>query len=372
VVKIQFSDLGVQHREIKKEIEAAIKRIIKRSDFILGEDAGKFETEFAQFCGSRYAVGLSSGTAALFLALKSAGIKNGDEVIVPAFTYIATALAVSYTGAKPDFVDIREDTYNIDVSQIKKVITKNTRAVIPVHLFGQPADMPELLDIAREYNLKIIEDAAQAHGASVKMPDGKWHITGSIADIGCFSFYPSKNLGALGDGGMVVTNNEGVYKKLLMLRDYGRVSKYKHAIIGYNSRLDTLQAAILRIKLRKLNKWNELRRQAAGIYNCYLKNMGRVVTPYVKDSVRHIYHVYAIRSKKRDELFNRFKANGVGTVIHYPIPLHLQKAYENLGYKSGDFPIAEMLAKEVISLPMFPHIKESQIKFIVKIIKEIV
>lgn len=367
---IQFSDLYAQHKELDKEIKKAINKVIKKSDFILGEDVKLFESEFAKFCNTRYAVGVSSGTAALFLALVAIGIKDGDEVIVPAFTYIATSFAVSYTAAKPVFVDIKEDTYNIDVDKIKKAITKNTKAIIPVHLYGQPANMPQILKIAKEYNLRVIEDTAQAHGASIRMSDGKWRIVGAIGDIGCFSFYPSKNLGAMGDGGMITTNNEEIYRKLLMLRDYGRVSKYEHGVIGYNSRLDTLQAAILRAKLKRINDWNKMRQRAAMIYNKLLKGIDEVTTPYVPDSVKHVYHVYAIRTKKRDELFRLFKEKGIGAIIHYPIPLHLQKAYRDLGYKRGDFPVSEIVAEEIISLPMHPHLKEGQIKFVVKIIKQ--
>jgi dTDP-4-amino-4,6-dideoxygalactose transaminase len=369
-MKIPFSDLNAQHKEINSQIDKAIKNVIKRSDFILGEDVGCFEEEFALFCHASYAVGVSSGTEALFLALLSLNIGPGDEVIVPDFTYIATSLAVSYTGARPVFVDIEEDTYNIDINEVKKAISSNTKAIIPVHLYGQPANMPEILKIAKENNLKVIEDAAQAHGASIKMPDGKWQVVGGLGDVGCFSFYPSKNLGALGDGGMVVTNNEEIYKRLLMLRDYGRISKYEHSIIGYNARLDTLQAAILRIKLKKLNSWNKMRQKAANIYNRLLNDVEGVITPYLAPWAEHIYHVYAIRAKSRDALLNRLKDNGVGALIHYPVPLHLQKAYENLGYKRGDFPVSEKIAQEIISLPMYPHIKVAQIKFVAKIIQE--
>lgn len=369
-MRVPFVDLLAQYKEIRKQADAAIEKVIQRSDFILGEDVKLFEKEFAEFCGARYGVGVSSGTAALFLALKSLGIGSADEVIVPAFTYIATSLAVSYTGAEPVFVDIEEDTYNIDAAKIRKVITKNTKAIIPVHLYGQPANMPKILRIAKEYGLKVVEDAAQAHGAKIKMSDGKWHIVGGIGDIGCFSFYPTKNLGALGDGGMVVTNDEEVYKRLLMLRDYGRISRYEHAMVGYNSRLDTLQAAILRIKLKKLNHWNKMRRKVANIYDKLLKYVSGVVTPYVSPSLEHVYHVYAIRTKRRDELYRRFKNKDIGSIIHYPIPLHLQKAYEPLGYREKDFPVAEKISREIISLPMFPHLKDSQIKYIVNIIKD--
>lgn len=366
---IPFSDLSVLHKEIEEEINSAVKKVIQRSDFIMGKEALVFEEEFARFCNARYAVGVSSGTAALFLATLSSGIGKGDEVIVPAFTYIATALAVSYSGAKPVFVDIEEGSYNINPQLIKKTITSRTKAIIPVHLYGQPANMPEILRIAREYNLKVIEDAAQGHGASIMMPGGIWQTVGGIGDIGCFSFYPSKNLGALGDGGMVVTNHAEIHKKLLMLRDYGRVSRYEHKIIGYNSRLDTLQAAILRIKLRRINKWNRMRRKAAQIYNKLFKTTDGLITPYASSKVKHVYHVYAIRTKQRKKVLQACKENKIGVIIHYPIPLHLQKAYKDLGYKKGDFPVAEKVCDEIISLPMYPHLKESQIKFVVGVIR---
>lgn len=369
-MKILFADLKLQHKEINKDIIQAIRKVIARNDFILGEEVSLFEQEFARFCNSRYAIGVSSGTEALFLALLSLNIGQGDEVIVPAFTYIASALAISYTGAMPVFADIDERTYNIDVSKIKDAITGKTKAIIPVHLYGQPADMPAIVKIAKEYNLKVIEDAAQAHGAEIKA-DGQVSKVGSIGDIGCFSFYPSKNLGALGDGGMITTNNEAVYKKVCMLRDYGRVSKYEHHILGYNSRLDTIQAAVLRLKLRKLDKWNTMRIKAVSIYNEYLKGIDGIVTPYVDTSVKHVYHVYAIRSSKRDMLVNTLKDNGISAIIHYPIPVHLQKAYAHLGYKIGDFPVAEKVSPEIVSLPMYPHIKETQIKFVAETIRKV-
>lgn len=367
---IQFCDLWLQHRKLKNEINRAINKVIKRGDFILGKEVALFEKEFARFCAVRFAVGVSSGTEALFLAAVSLGIGPGDEVIVPDFTYIATALAVSYTGAKPVFADIEEDTYNIDAGKIEKAVTGRSKAIIPVHLYGQPANMPQILKLAKKYNLKIIEDAAQAHGAGIMLRNGKWQKAGAIGDIGCFSFYPSKNLGALGDGGIITTNNEEIYKKLLILRDYGRTSRYKHMVIGYNSRLDTLQAAILRIKLKELNNWNNLRRQAASTYNELLEGVTQVISPYEAPSLKHIYHVYSIRTKKRDELLQRLKSKGIGALIHYPIPLHLQPAYKNLGYGKGDFPVAERIADEVISLPIYPYINQRQIKFIVDTIKQ--
>jgi len=370
-MKIQFSNLHLQHAQIRKEINSAIKTVIGKSNFILGEEVRLFEAEFARFCGTKYAIGVSSGTSALFLALKSLGIGQGDEVIVPAFTYIATAFAVSYTGAKPVFVDVDERTYNIDIDTLQNAISNKTKAIIPVHLYGQPAQMAEIMNIAKANNLRVIEDSAQAHGAEIEMPQGAGRVkTGSVGDVGCFSFYPSKNLGAMGDGGMVVTNNKEIYEKVGMLRDCGRRSKYEHLVIGYNSRLDTLQAAILRAKLKRLAVWNKMRQKAAGIYNALLKGSD-VILPYVGPSVSHVFHVYAIRTKKRDALFQEFAKNKIGVVIHYPVPLHLQKAYTSLGYHAGDLPVSERVSQEVISLPMYPHLKETDIKRVVEVIKSV-
>lgn len=369
-MKVSFLDFTPQHQEIKKEMDQAISMVIKRGDYILGKEVGLFEAEFAKFCNTRYAVGVSSGTAALFLAAASLGIGKGDEVIVPDFTYIATALAVSYTGAKPVFVDIEENTYNIDVTKIKNAITKNTKAIIPVHLYGQPANLPEILKIAKVYNLKIIEDAAQAHGASLKMSENKWQVVGGIGDIGCFSFYPTKNLGALGDGGMITTNNEEIYKKLLMLRDYGRISKYEHALIGYNSRLDTIHAAVLRIKLKKLAAWNKSRKEIACLYNDLLNDLPELVTPYESPLIKHAHHVYAIRAQKREALIQELKNNKISVLIHYPIPLHLQTAYKDLNYKTGDFPVSEKIALEIISLPIYPFMNKKQVRYVADSIKK--
>lgn len=380
-MKISLLDLSQQYREIKKDLDIVLRGIMLYGDFILGEEVKLFEQDFAKYCNRKFAIGVNSGTDALFLGLLSLGIKRGDEVIVPAFTYIATSLAVSYTGATPVFVDIYENTYNIDVNKIKKAITKKTKAIIPVHLYGQPADMKIILDLAKNYNLKVVEDAAQAHGAiyKVKSPcvSGRQEKSkvknakvGSLGDIGCFSFYPTKNLGAFGDGGMVVTDNENVYKRLLMLRDYGRQSKYEHVILGYNSRLDTLQAAILRIKLRYLDKWNTMRRKNARIYTNRLNKIQDIILPYEADYGKHVYHIYAIRVKNRDKVMKDLNKNGIGVLIHYPIPIHLQKVYKTLGHKNGDFPVAERITKEVISLPMYPYLKETQIKFITDILKD--
>jgi len=368
--KIPFSDLAPLYKETKSDIDQALKKIFNKGDFILGEEVSNFEKDFAQFCGTKFAVGVSSGTDALFLALESLGIGEGDEVIVPAFTYIATAFTVSYTGARPVFVDIDEATYNIDVNKIASAITKNTKAIIPVHLYGQLFDMEEISKIAKKYNLKIIEDAAQAHGAKYLGDSAfKGKRSGSVGDLGCFSFYPSKNLGAFGDGGMVTTSNEDLYKKLIFLRDYGRISKYEHTLVGYNARLDTVQAAILRIKLAKLDKWNNMRQKNAAYYNKLFKGSD-VITPFVAPFAEHIYHVYAVRSKNRDVLIEKLKENGISALVHYPIPLHLQGAYKELGYKRNDFPVSEKVSSEIISLPMYQHMKKEQIERVVKTIKE--
>jgi len=369
-MRIQFLNLYAQHKEIKKEINEAINKVIKRSDFILGDDVRLFEKEFAQFCRSKYAVGVSSGTSALFLALLSIGVGPGDEVIVPAFTFIATATAVSYTGAKPVFVDIDKDTYCLDSEKIKKVITKRTKAIIAVHLYGHPADMAAILAIAKKHNLKVIEDAAQAHGAIYNYK-GLRKKAGSIGDIGCFSFYPTKNLGACGDAGAIATNDKSIYDKLLILRDCGRVSKYEHKIVGYNARLDTLQAAILRLKLKKLEGWNRMRRKKARLYSKLLSRVNGVILPKEDKKVKHVYHLYVIRVPDRGRVGQILKAHKIPFLLHYPIPLHLQEAYRKLGYKKGDFPVAEKLTGEVISLPLYPHLKEAHIKLIAKILKEI-
>ncbi len=364
-------DLKSLHQEILPQYLNKIKRIINSSSFILGEEVELFEKEFAAYCNANYAVGVNSGTDALFLGLLSLGIGKDNEVIVPAFTYIASALAITYTGAKPKFVDIEESSYNIDVAKIKKAISKKTKAIMPVHLYGQPANMPQILKLADKYGLKVIEDSAQAHGADWKDEKGVWHRAGSSSDIGCFSFYPSKNLGACGDGGIVVTNNKKLYKKLLMLRDYGRTSRYDHRTIGYNSRLDTLQAAVLRLKLKKLDEANSMRKYNASIYNSLLNGSPGIKLPIVSDFARHIYHVYAIRVGNRNNLIKMLKKKNITSLIHYPIPLHLQKAYSFLGHKKGDFPVSERVAKEVLSLPMYPHLKKREIEYVAKTLRGI-
>jgi len=362
---VPFLDLKKQYQSIKDEVNANIQQVMDSGRFVLGENVKSFEKEFASFCGREYAVGVANGTDALRLALLACEIGKGDEVITVPDTFIATTEAISQSGAKIVFVDVNLSTYNIDVSQIERAINKRTRAIVPVHLFGQPADMDSIIKIAKKYNLKVIEDACQAHGAEYKSKKA-----GSIGDAGCFSFYPAKNLGAFGDGGMVVTNDEEIAQKIKMLRDHGKIKKYEHLIEGYNSRLDEIQAGILRVKLKRLNAWNNLRRKNASIYNELLKDIEEVITPFEDEYVRHIYHLYVIRTKKRNELQEYLKFREIGTGLHYPIPLHLQKAYKYLGYKEGDFPAAEKVAREGLSLPMFPELREEQIKEVVFRIKE--
>ncbi|MFH1678116.1 MAG: DegT/DnrJ/EryC1/StrS family aminotransferase [Candidatus Omnitrophota bacterium] len=367
---VPFVDLGLQYNQIKSQALSGLDKLCREGSFILGKEVGIFEREFADYCGVKYAVGLNSGTDALFLSLLSLGIGRNDEVIVPAFTFIATALAVSHTQAKPVFVDIDENTYNIDANRIEKAITKKTRAIIPVHIYGHPADMGPIIKIAGKYGLKVIEDAAQAHGAEYARSPCH-HVTmsqvkraGAIGDIGCFSFYPTKNLGAFGDGGIAVTNNKLLFQRLRVLRDCGRSSRNIHIIKGYNSRLDTLQAIILRLKLRYLDEWNQARRQKAKIYTGLFKDNPNLVCPYEAPCARHVYHIYALQIKNRDKIREHLGKKGIATLIHYPIPLHLQKAYKDLGYERGDFPAAEKIARRIISLPMHPFLKRREIEYV--------
>ncbi|MDP2939866.1 MAG: DegT/DnrJ/EryC1/StrS family aminotransferase [Candidatus Omnitrophota bacterium] len=366
-MKVEFTNLKQQYLEIKSEVDAGLKKLFSKSNFILGKEVKDFEKAFSHYCGSKFGVGLNSGTDALFLGCLSLGIGQGDEVIVPAFTFIATAFAVTYTGAKVVFVDIDEKTKTIDVKKIEKAVTKKTKAIIPVHLYGQSADMDEIIAIAKRHKLKIIEDAAQAHGAQYK-----GRSCGSMSDVGCFSFYPTKNLGAFGDGGMVVTDNKKIYEKLTMLRDCGRLGRYKHTIKGYNSRLDTMQAVMLTAKLKHLDKWNKMRQENASLYNSLLKDEEKIITPFQAENRNHIFHIYAVRVKKRDFIIESMLKKGINALIHYPFPLHLQEAYQELGYKKGDFPIAEKVASEIISLPMSPHLSKEKIKFVAKILKDLI
>lgn len=361
---IPLVDLKAQYASIKPEIDGAIQRVIDNTSFILGKEVLEFEKNFAAFCRAQFCVGIDSGTAALHLALLLCDVKPGDEVITTTHTFIATAEVISVIGAKPVFVDIDPRTYNIDPQQIERAITPRTKAIIPVHLYGQPAEMDAILDIARRHNLRVIEDAAQAHGAEYR-----GRRAGTMSDIACFSFYPGKNLGAYGDAGAIVTNNAELAERARLLRDHGRRSKYEHQVVGYGYRLDALQAAILGAKLPHLEAWNARRRAIADYYTALLTNAD-VVTPFVPPHIAPIYHIYCIRHKNRDGLQKHLKARGIETGIHYPIPLHLQPVYENLGYKRGDFPHAEKAANEILSLPMYPELTDAQVEMIVQAVKE--
>ena len=362
---IPFVDLKAQYDSIKDEIDEAIQNVLNNTSFIMGEELKKFEEEFARFCNVKYAIGVANGSDALILALRACGIGEGDEVITVSHTFIATAEAISNVGGKVVFVDIDPKTYTIDTSKIEGKISNKTKAIIPVHLYGQPANMDPIMRLAKKYNLKVIEDAAQAHGAEYKEEK-----VGSIGDVGCFSFYPGKNLGAYGDAGMVVTNNEEIAEGIKLLRNHGRINKkYEHEIEAYSSRLDNLQATILRVKLKYLNKWNDMRRKNAKRYNKLLSEMDDIIVPYEADYSKHVYHLYVIRAEGRDKLREELKSKGIATGIHYPIPLHLQPAYNYLGYKRGDFPVTEKASQEILSLPMFAELSDEQIEEIVKLIK---
>ena len=365
MVKIPLVDLKAQYSILKSEIEPAVKSVLDRCDFIMGAGVSMFEEEFAEFTGGKFCIGVSNGTDAIHLALLACGIKNGDEVVTVPNTFIATTEAITMTGARVVFADIDSESYTIDVRQIKNKITKKTKAIIPVHLYGLPADMDTIMKIAKDEGLFVIEDAAQAHGAICKDMG-----VGVIGDIGCFSFYPGKNLGAYGDAGAIVTNNEEFVNKIKLLRDHGRRKKYEHEIEGFNKRIDTLQAAVLRIKLKYLKEWNEKRRKNAEIYSYALKDIDGVEVPVKIKDIKSVYHLYVIKAKDRDNLKEYLEKEGIATGIHYPIPLHLQSAYKYLGLKEGNFPVAEDTAKRILSLPMYPELSEEQIYYISEKIKK--
>ena len=360
---IPLIDLKKQYETIKDEINKTIQQVINDGRFILGPDVAAFEEKMTAYLGVKYAVGVGSGTDALEIALLALGIGDGDEVITTPFTFIATAEAITNCGARPVFVDIDSKTYCIDPDLIEAKITEKTKAILPVHLYGHPAEMDKILNLAKKYNLKVIEDCAQALGAEYKGIK-----VGSIADAGCLSFFPGKNLGCFGDGGMMVTNNEEVYTKAKMLRHHGSKKKYYHSISGFNSRLDTLQAAILRVKLKYLDEWNERRRQNAKFYAELLSKSATVTVPFVSPQGKHSYNYYTIRVKERDEVQQELKLAGIGNMVYYPLCLHLQEVYRELGYKAGDFPEAEKASEEVLSLPMFAELAEGQIKETVEVL----
>jgi dTDP-4-amino-4,6-dideoxygalactose transaminase len=353
---IPFVDLKSQYLSIKPEIDEAVFSVLESSQFILGKYVENFEKDFAAYCGASYAMGVNSGTSALHLALLAAQVGPGDEVITTPFTFVATAAAIHYCGARPVYVDIDPASFTIDPSRIEEAITPRTKVILPVHLYGQPADMDPILEIARRHRLVVIEDAAQAHGAEYK-----GRRVGSIGDLGCFSFYPGKNLGAYGEGGAVTTGNEAYAKTIRMLRDWGQTRKYHHDLQGFNYRLEGMQGAILGVKLKHLDRWTNARRNNAALYTQHLAGAD-VVAPVEMDYARHVYHVYAVRTASREALIAELNAQGVQTGIHYPIPVHLQKAYADPAFKPGDFPYAERAANEVLSLPMFPELTEEQVR----------
>jgi dTDP-4-amino-4,6-dideoxygalactose transaminase len=361
---IPFVDLKAQYTGIKEEIRAAIDRVLESSQFALGEEVAAFEREFAAYCATPHAVGTNSGTSALHLALLAAGVGPGDEVITVPFTFIATAAAISYTGARPVFVDIEPRSFAMDPSLLEAAISPRTKVVIPVHLYGQPADMDPIMEIARRHGVAVIEDAAQAHDAEYK-----GRRAGSMGDLACFSFYPGKNLGAYGEGGVVVTSNPEYDRVIRMLRDWGQARRYHHEVLGYNYRMEGIQGAVLRVKLRHLPAWTEARRQRATWYDALLVHDG-VEPPSAMPYARHVYHLYAIRVDERDRVQRTLADSGIQTGIHYPIPLHLQRAYAHLGHRLGDFPIAEAAAAEVLSLPMYPELPEESCREVARALEK--
>ena len=366
-MKVPFLDLKAHHAPLTEEFERAIREVIESSAFAGGPFVERFEEEFASFCGSSYAIGVGNGTDALWLALLALGIGEGDEVITVPNTFIATAEAITYCKARPVFVDVDPDTFTMNPAELEKSLTKKTKAIIPVHLFGQPADMDPILEFARANGLFVVEDAAQAHGAQYK-----GQKAGTMGDGGCFSFYPGKNLGAFGEAGAVVTNDPELRKQIQMLRDHGQSRKYCHTTLGWNCRMDGIQAAVLSIKLRHLDQANSLRRKHALEYNQAFAGIDEVLTPFEAKYARHVYHVYAVRVQERDATLRHLQEQGVGCAVHYPVPIHLQEAGRNLGYTKGAFPIAEKLADEFLSLPMFPELTEEQIEYVARCVSEAV
>jgi dTDP-4-amino-4,6-dideoxygalactose transaminase len=363
-MSVPFVDLKAQYAALKPEMDAAIQGVVDRCDFILGKELDAFEEEFARYCGVAHAVGLSTGTDAIHLGLRAAGIGPGDEVITAANTFIATTEAIGMTGADFRLADIDGRTFNLNPALLEEAITPRTKAVIPVHLYGQPADMDPILAIARRHSLLVMEDACQAHGARYK-----GRRAGSISALAAFSFYPAKNLGAYGDAGAIVTDAAEIAQGVCLLRHHGQKSKYEHAMEGYCNRLDNLQAAVLRVKLPHLDVWNARRRQAAAWYEERLDGLP-VVCPAVLDGAEHVYHLYVIRAERREELWAHLAARGIGTGMHYPVPLHLTEAYQDRGFRRGQFPATEKAAEEILSLPMFAEMTESQVGEVADAIRE--
>jgi len=363
MMKIPLLNLKRQYNLLKNEIDKALEGVLDSQSFVLGEDVRKLEEEIAGYCMTKCGVGVASGTDALFLSLKVLGIKEGDEVITTPLTFIATAEAISYLGARPVFVDVDRDTYNIDPSLIEEKITDRTRAILPVHLYGQCADMDPIVKIAKRHDLKVIEDCAQAIGAFYK-----GRRAGSMGDAGCISFFPSKNLGGFGDGGMVVTNDRDLYDKIRVLRVHGSRERYLHEMIGYNSRLDNLQAAILRVKLRYLDSWIEARARIAGFYAKEFSGLN-IRTPFVPGHNTHTYHLYAATAPYRDNIVKHLLSSGIESRVYYPVPLHLQRCYSGLGHRKGEFPVTEWVSENIFSIPVYPELKSDEAKEIVDTVK---
>jgi len=359
-MRVPFLDLRLHHEPLQAELQTAIQEVIESGAFAGGPFVARFEEDFADFCQTRFAVGVGSGTEALWLTLLAYGIGTGDEVITVPSTFMATVEAISFCGAQPVFVDIDERTYTLDPQLLERAITARTKAIIPVHLFGQMADMDPIVEIADRYGLRVIEDACQAHGAEYK-----GRKAGSIGGAGCYSFYPGKNLGALGEAGAVVTNDQSLYGKIQTLRDHGQRAKYRHSCIGWNARMDGIQAAVLSLKLRRLAAANEARQAHAALYDKLLAGEPRVIRPAVAPQNVHVYHIYAVRVRERNEVLRRMADRGVNCSIHYPVPIHLQKAYSFLGLGPGSFPVAERCAQELLSLPMYPELRSEQVEFVV-------
>jgi len=363
-MKVPFVSFEIMHGEIQQEMDEAVLSVMHKNWFIRGDEDIKFEKLYAEYCNSKYCIGCGNGLDALVLLLKAYGIGEGDEVIIPANTFIATALAVTYTGAKIAFVEPRKDTYTIDASKIEEKITEHTKAIIAVHLYGQPADMDEINEIARKHHLIVIEDAAQAHGALYK-----GRKVGSLGDAAGFSFYPGKNLGALGDAGAVTTNDKEIAEKVRALANYGSDYKYHHIYQGNNSRLDEIQAAALSVKLSSLDKWNKRRQEIAEKYKNGINNP-KIIIPIIAEERNHVWHIFALRTENRNELEKYLNENGVGTTIHYPIPIHLQDAYKDLGMSVGELPIAEEISKTEISIPMYYGMTDEQIDYVIDVVNK--
>ncbi|HKY31126.1 MAG TPA: DegT/DnrJ/EryC1/StrS family aminotransferase [Candidatus Polarisedimenticolia bacterium] len=361
---IPFMDLKSQHRPLRAELEAAVSRVLESGHFVLGEEVEAFEKEFAAAIGARHAVAVSSGTAALHLALLAAGVGPGDEVITVPFTFVASVSAIWQAGARPVLADVDPATFTLDPSRAEAAISPRTRAILPVHLYGQPADMEPLLEMARRRGIAVVEDAAQAHGASVR-----GRPAGTMGDLGCFSFYPSKNLGACGEGGLITTQSGELAARARMLRDWGQREKYRHDIKGFNARMDGIQGAILRVKLRRLRAWTEARRALAARYDRLLAGLS-VSTPAVREGAGHVYHLYTIRAPRRDGLRQALAARGIGTGLHYPVPVHLQPAWADLGHVSGAFPESERAAREVLSLPLYAEMPEEHVDRVAEAVRE--